>query len=152
MIKHKFKFTASLENADGHISAAIPIVIADVSPEDESALPSYEDAWKSAPCDSQQVANLIARGSLLSSIAIYVPNAAATVANSTLSSSDTEDEESSTRPLTPTSTQMTDPWEDIDLSRVPSYTTAIRSNRLYSFSGTLPGYESVVATPGRTRG
>ncbi|CEG75280.1 hypothetical protein RMATCC62417_10350 [Rhizopus microsporus] len=153
-IKHKLKFTVSLENADGHISelrAAIPIVIAEVSPEDENALPSYEDAWRSAPYDPQQVANLIARGDLPPSIAIYAPNAAATVANSTLSSSDTEDEESSTRPSTPTSTQMTDPWEGIDLSRVPSYTTAIRSNRLYSFSGTLPGYESVVATPGRTR-
>ncbi|OAD70436.1 hypothetical protein PHYBLDRAFT_148352 [Phycomyces blakesleeanus NRRL 1555(-)] len=35
----------------------------------------------------------------------------------------------------------------IDLSRVPSYTTAINSRRLYSFSGSLPTYDSV-SVPG----
>ncbi|KAG2198231.1 hypothetical protein INT46_005222 [Mucor plumbeus] len=164
-IKHKLKFTVSLTNADGHISelrAAIPVVIADISPEeDENALPAYEDAWKSAPYDPQQVAALIARGDLPPSIAISAPNEAAIGANTTLSSSDTDDEDHHTRPSTPVTPcvegyvapadgGLTLPWQGIDLSRVPSYTTAIRSNRLYSFSGSLPGYDSLVAVPGRT--
>jgi hypothetical protein len=143
---------------DLELRAAIPIVIAEVSPEnDENALPAYEDAWKSAPYDPQQVAALIARGDLPPSIAISSPNEAAIGVNTTLShSSDTEDESEHTNPNTPTpsddrcSNSLSLPWEGIDLSRVPSYTTAIRSNRLYSFSGSLPGYESLVAVPGRT--
>ncbi|RCH79661.1 hypothetical protein CU098_004729, partial [Rhizopus stolonifer] len=149
-IKHKLKFTVSLTNADGHISelrAAIPVVIAEVSPvEDENVLPAYEDAWKSAPYDPQQVATLIARGDLPPSIAISAPNEAAIGVHTSSSNSDTEDENEAhgqavVDPL---------PWEGIDLSRVPSYTTAIRSNRLYSFSGSLPGYDAVVAVPGRS--
>lgn len=126
------------------LRAAIPIVIAEVSPEqDENALPAYEDAWKSAPYDPQQLAALVARGDLPPSLAITAPNELASGANATLSSSDTEDEESSGDRL------GVNPWEGVDLSRVPSYTTAIRSNRLYSFSGSLPGYDAVVAVPGR---
>lgn len=124
-------------------------MIAEMSPEeDENTLPAYEDAWKSAPYDPQQVAALIARGDLPPSVAISTPNAAAIVANNSLASSDTEDDEPNTRPSTPVNTALL--WEGIDLSRVPSYTTAIRSNRLYSFSGSLPGYESAVAVPGRS--
>ncbi|KAI7897545.1 uncharacterized protein BX663DRAFT_533762 [Cokeromyces recurvatus] len=148
-VKHKLKFIVSLINADGHISelrAAIPIVIAEISPEeDENALPSYEDAWRSAPYDPQQVSQLIARGDLPPSIAISAPNEAASGVNAMLSSSDTDDENDSIR-----NNNTTPAWEGIDLSRVPSYTTAIRSNRLYSFSGSLPGYDAVVAVPGRS--
>jgi hypothetical protein len=178
-IKHKLKFTVSLINADGHISgklmvvmdggicmliylimqckilelrAAIPIVIAEISPEeDENALPAYEDAWKSVPYDPQQLAALVERGDLPPSLALTAPNQAAIDARSRLSS-DTDDEDS--RASTPTGSrssaadQLSLPWEGIDLSRVPSYTTAIRSNRLYSFSGSLPGYDSI-AVPGR---
>lgn len=156
------------------LRAAIPVVIAEISPEEDiNALPAYEDAWKSAPYDPQQVAALIARGDLPPSLAISAPNAAAGTANATLSSSDTDDEmDPLTQPNTPTSTDFNLntntnsssnnstsgggdgleplPWQGIDLSRVPSYTTAIRSNRLYSFSGSLPGYDSVVAVPGRS--
>lgn len=89
------------------------------------------------------------------SIAISAPNEAAIVANTTLATnSDTEDENDHTGPNTPTPNGSSEclglPWQGIDLSRVPSYTTAIRSNRLYSFSGSLPGYDSVVAVPGRS--
>lgn len=137
------------------LRAAIPIVISEISPEeDENVLPAYEDAWKSAPYDPQQVAALIARGDLPPSIAISAPNEAASAANRTLASSDTDDEgDSHTRSHTPTSlddNSLALPWQGIDISRVPSYTTAIRSNRLYSFSGSLPGYDSVVAVPGRS--
>ncbi|KAI9486917.1 MAG: hypothetical protein EXX96DRAFT_517266 [Benjaminiella poitrasii] len=152
-IKHKLKFIVSLINADGHISelrAAIPIVIAEISPEeDENALPAYEDAWKSAPYDPQQVAQLIARGDLPPSIAISAPNEAASGANTLLSSSDTDDENEASS-ATRNNNLNVPCWEGIDLSRVPSYTTAIRSNRLYSFSGSLPGYDAVVAVPGRS--
>jgi hypothetical protein len=162
------------------LRAAIPVVIAEISPEEDiNSLPAYEDAWKSAPYDPQQIAALIARGDLPPSLAISAPNEAACVANTTLSSSDTEDElDPLTQPNTPTSANFFNtsfhnlnsnnsttnnnntaaandtlgalPWQGIDLSRVPSYTTAIRSNRLYSFSGSLPGYDSVVAVPGRS--
>lgn len=140
------------------LRAAIPIVIAEISPtNDENALPAYEDAWKSAPYDPQQVAALIARGDLPPSVAISAPNEAAIGVNTTLShSSDTEEETDHSQPNTPLPggnriDTLPLPWEGIDLSRVPSYTTAIRSNRLYSFSGSsLPGYDSLVAVPGRT--
>lgn len=102
-----------------------------------NALPSYEDAWKTAPYDPQQVEALIARGDLPPSVAISAPNAAASGVNRTLQGSDTEEEND---------TNLTVPWDGIDISRVPSYTTAIRSTRLYSFSGSLPGYDAV---PGR---
>ncbi|KAI8877421.1 hypothetical protein K501DRAFT_230266 [Backusella circina FSU 941] len=154
-IKHKLKFTVSLINADGHISelrAAIPVVIAEISPEeDENALPAYEDAWKSVPYDPQQLAALVESGDLPPSLALTAPNQAAIDARSRLSS-DTDDEDS--RASTPTGGHreaadfLSLPWQGIDLSRVPSYTTAIRSNRLYSFSGSLPGYDSI-AVPGR---
>lgn len=125
--------------------AAIPIVIAEVSPEQgENALPAYEDAWKSAPYDPQQLAALIERGDLPPSLAMTAPNELASTANTLLSSSDTDTEEMSNR-----GSNDSNPWEGIDLSRVPSYTTVIRSNRLYSFSGSLPGYDAVIAIPGR---
>lgn len=139
------------------LRAAIPVIIAEISPEeDENTLPAYEDAWKSVPYDPQQVAALIARGDLPPSIAVSAPNEAAITANSTLATnSDTDDDNEHTHPNTPTTNGSNDslalPWQGIDLSRVPSYTTAIRSNRLYSFSGSLPGYDSVVAVPGRSR-
>lgn len=137
------------------LRAAIPIIISEISPEeDDNALPSYEDAWKSAPYDPQQVEALIARGDLPPSIAISAPNEAAIGASRTLASTDTDDEgDSHTQPSTPGSTNngsLELPWQGIDISRVPSYTTAIRSNRLYSFSGSLPGYDSVIAVPGRS--
>lgn len=145
------------------LRAAIPIVIAEISPEeDQNALPAYEDAWRSAPYDPQQLEALVARGDLPPSLAISAPNELASGATNLLSS-DTDDEAEtprSNRASTISSSSSTggnntntnllgNPWEGIDLSRVPSYTTAIRSNRLYSFSGSLPGYESIIAVPGR---
>ncbi|KAI8970271.1 hypothetical protein BDF20DRAFT_890212 [Mycotypha africana] len=152
-IKHKLKFIVSLMNADGHISelrAAVPIIIADISPEeDENALPTYEDAWKSVPYDPAQIAALVERGDLPPSIAISAPNEAAVAASQALvSSSDTDDDNDHSANSSLTNLNSTTAWEGIDLSRVPSYTTAIRSNRLYSFSGSLPGYESLVVVPG----
>ncbi|KAI9275774.1 hypothetical protein BDA99DRAFT_457465 [Phascolomyces articulosus] len=35
-------------------------------------------------------------------------------------------------------------WQGVDLSRVPSYSTACASRRLYSFSGSLPAYDTLV--------
>ncbi|KAI8337407.1 hypothetical protein BC941DRAFT_375033, partial [Chlamydoabsidia padenii] len=62
-VKHKLKLTVSLMNADGHISelrAAIPIVIAALSTE-EDALPTYENAWRSARYDPPLVQSLAIR-------------------------------------------------------------------------------------------
>ncbi|SAM05744.1 hypothetical protein [Absidia glauca] len=155
------------------LRAAIPIIIAAISlEEDTNALPAYEDAWRSAPYDPATISQLIASGALPPSLAVSIPNAAASMAHTSFSSDDgdrggeSEDninssntslsaETSTTQAtpidITPTSTGACDPlpWQGIDLSRVPSYTTAVRSNRLYSFSGSLPTYESV-SIPGRT--
>jgi hypothetical protein len=109
-------------------------------------LPTYEDAWKSAPYNPQELSDLIQQGHLPPSLALTAPNYAAHTADH-MFSSDTEDESDSS---TPTQENFSLPWEGIDLSRVPSYTTAIRSNRLYSFSGSLPGYDSI-SIPGVIR-
>ncbi|KAH8555305.1 hypothetical protein BGW37DRAFT_476638 [Umbelopsis sp. PMI_123] len=144
-IKHKLKFTVSLINLDGHISelrAAVPIVISSVSHTEEvNALPAYEDAWKSMPYDPEVLRQLIASGGMPRSLAVAMPNAAASSAQNP--NSDDDDEGSNDDRL---------PWDisGIDLSRVPSYTTAVRSNRLYSFSGSLPTYESI-SVPGVAR-
>lgn len=91
------------------------------------------------PYDAAALASLVASGSMPPSVAISIPNAAASraAAADSHSTDNSEDENGGDRL----------PWEGIDLSRVPSYTTAIRSNRLYSFSGSLPTYESI-AIPG----
>ncbi|KAI8384813.1 uncharacterized protein BYT42DRAFT_563728 [Radiomyces spectabilis] len=141
-IRHKLKFTVSLMNADGHISelrAAVPIIIAAITPDDDiNALPAYEDAWKSMPYDPATIAAMVASGSLPPSLAVAVPNEAAFRARTTAMG----DTESGVE-------EETSPWEGIDLSRVPSYTTATRSGRLYSFSGSsLPAYDTI-AVPGR---
>ncbi|KAI9305261.1 hypothetical protein BJ944DRAFT_265488 [Cunninghamella echinulata] len=165
-VKHKIKFTVTLINGDGHISelrAAIPIILATLSvEEDANALPAYEDAWKSVPYDPTTIAQLIASGGLPPSLAIATPNSAASLAATTFSNDDPPTGASTTTSLSPSSsssinnslvTEATNhddplPWQGLDLSRVPSYTTAIRSTRIYSFSGCLPTYDSL-AVPGR---
>ncbi|CDH48601.1 arrestin domain-containing protein [Lichtheimia corymbifera JMRC:FSU:9682] len=150
-IKHKLKFTVSLINGDGHISelrAAVPIIIAAVAPdEDANQLPAYEDAWKTLPYDTRTIEGMIASGNLPQSVAIAIPNAAANriqeipdSANNSGDEGEQQQQQHQQQPL---------PWEGFDLSRVPSYTTAVRSGRLYSFSGSLPTYESI-AIPGTT--
>ncbi|KAL0075699.1 hypothetical protein J3Q64DRAFT_1769164 [Phycomyces blakesleeanus] len=140
-IKHKLKFTVALVNADGHISelrAAVAIILAPISPdEDINWLPAYEDAWKSAPYDPSTLEEMVDRGQLPPSVAYTLPNAAASQAHTSIASEDSE--ELGDLPSLP--------WQGIDLSRVPSYTTAIHSRRLYSFSGSLPTYDSV-SVPG----
>ncbi|CAO3623902.1 unnamed protein product [Cunninghamella blakesleeana] len=163
-IKHKIKFTVTLINGDGHMSelrAAIPIVLAAMSvDEDVNALPAYEDAWKSLPYDPETIAQMIASGSLPPSLAFASPNQAASIAANTFSNDDTVSSSTSSNSISSShlSSQQQQqfdplPWEGVDLSRVPSYTTAIRSTRIYSFSGTsLPNYDSLAAVPGRQYG
>jgi len=149
-IKHKLKFTVSLINLDGHISelrAAVSLIISSVSHSEEvNALPAYEDAWKSMPYDPEVLRQLIASGGMPRSLAVAIPNAAASNAhhNTTHQNSDEDEEESGP------GDGLVWAFNGIDLSRVPSYTTAVRSNRLYSFSGSLPTYESI-GVPGVAR-
>jgi hypothetical protein len=128
------------------LRAAVPLIISSVAHSEEvNALPAYEDAWKSMPYDPEVLRQLIASGGMPTSLAMAIPNAAASSARQTTSqqNSDEEEEESVDDGLV---------WafNAVDLSRVPSYTTAVRSNRLYSFSGSLPTYESV-GVPGVAR-
>ncbi|KAI8391182.1 uncharacterized protein BYT42DRAFT_509054 [Radiomyces spectabilis] len=55
-------------------------------------------------------------------------------------STDDDEEEDSLQPYQPIL------WNGLDLSRVPSYTTAVQSNRFY-ISGSLPTYESICVPP-----
>ncbi|KAG2223955.1 hypothetical protein INT45_013412 [Circinella minor] len=152
-IKHKLKFTVSMMNADGHISelrAAIPIIIASLAPEEvANELPAYEDAWKSMPYDPVLVASLIASGDLPSSIARALPNEAASNIESTNTSTTTSSASSIDEDVVRGPEDPLPWWQGVDLSRVPSYSTACTSRRLYSFSGSLPAYDSLVL-PSRT--
>lgn len=135
-IKHKLKFTVCLVNEDGHISelrAAVPIILASVAPEEDAdELPAYEDAWKSLPYDPNTIAALISSGDLSASGFSRPSTQLFNDAGSTSGSSSSEDEGPA-------------PWEGFDLTRVPSYSTALRTGRQHSFSGpSLPPYESLV--------
>jgi hypothetical protein len=99
------------------------------------------------PYDPEVLAQLIASGGMPRSVAVAVPNAAASTAqqddrDGSEGSGSGEEEDDGT--------SMWPPFNGMDLSRVPSYTTAVRSNRLYSFSGSLPTYESI-SVPGVAR-
>ncbi|KAI9322185.1 hypothetical protein BX666DRAFT_1892369 [Dichotomocladium elegans] len=140
-ISHKLKITVSLKNSDGHTSelrATIPIIIASVAPEEEAnELPAYEDAWKTLPYDPITIANSVAAGHLPISLAFATPCPAASQVRPCCSetSSTVSDDGELDEPAG---------WQGADLTLVPSYTTAVRSNRLYSFSGpSLPTYDSI---------
>jgi hypothetical protein len=155
-VKHKLKITVSLTNADGHISgkrkpppikitpdiyakrpflelrAAIPIVIVTI-PEDEDALPTYENAWRSAPYHPPLVVSSLPIGATPSLPDLVQPDFGKPWLSSGPSSAS-----SSTSSL---ATEIMDYHPGVDLSRVPSYGTALRSRRPCSDS--LPTYESI---------
>jgi hypothetical protein len=61
-VRHKLKFTMSIENEDGHISelrAVLPIVI--VITNSISGLPAYEETWRTMPYDPVLMMALIRR-------------------------------------------------------------------------------------------
>jgi hypothetical protein len=61
-VKHKLKFTMSIENEDGHISelrAVLPVVIAITNT--IGGLPAYEEAWRTLPYDPVLMMALIRR-------------------------------------------------------------------------------------------
>ncbi|CAO3623768.1 unnamed protein product [Cunninghamella echinulata] len=143
-VSHKLKVTVALLNADKHVSelrVSIPISIIDATPEEDiNALPAYEDAWRSVLYQPQitiesphplspNPPTLCSRSSSASSF------------TSSLQSDDQEhyhDHHHSQQELDPI------PWLGTDLSRVPSYRTALRSERLYSITRRdLPSYDSL---------
>ncbi|GAA5799311.1 hypothetical protein EDC94DRAFT_650944 [Helicostylum pulchrum] len=61
-VRHKLKFTMSIENGDGHISelrAVLPIVI--TISNTTGGLPAYEETWRSLPYDPAVMMTLIRR-------------------------------------------------------------------------------------------
>ncbi|KAI7901984.1 uncharacterized protein BX663DRAFT_436565 [Cokeromyces recurvatus] len=134
-VKHKLKFIVALQNADGHISelrAAIPVIIAPMIPEEDgNELPAYEDAWRSIPCDAETLTPLIhvPRTNSLPSIDSN------SSLSSTLSNHQQQDDLLTPEPL---------PWMGFDISRVPSYGTALRSSVPCTLTPSLPNYESIV--------
>ncbi|ORX49121.1 hypothetical protein DM01DRAFT_1309175 [Hesseltinella vesiculosa] len=163
-VRHKIKVEITLVNQDGHISelrAALPVMVSAMSNDDAGALPAYEDTWKSIPYDPDTFARMVAEGMLPTSLVRATPNEAASLATQSVMDEPLMPSMSgNTTPLPsprPAHQESTDtpydplPWQALDLSRVPSYTTACRTNRLYSFSGSLPTYESAIAIPGQAR-
>ncbi|KAI8068516.1 hypothetical protein BC940DRAFT_332920 [Gongronella butleri] len=117
---HKLKITVALLNPDGHISelrVSMPIHLVETIPEEDgNALPAYEDAWRTLPY-SQDADR----------------SSPSSIASSSASSASASDDD-------------TLPWMCADLTRVPSYTTALRTGRLYSYSGnSLPSYDALLA-------
>ncbi|KAI8638926.1 hypothetical protein BD408DRAFT_393256 [Parasitella parasitica] len=152
-VKHKIKFAVALQNSDGHISelrAAIPVVIAPMLPEDDdNVLPAYEDAWRSIPYNVETLAHMIDMGEVSPSAAAAAPPPAPPAllatsdshstlsslsSNSVNSNSFSERDYMSPEPL---------PWMGIDISRVPSYTTALRTGTPCTLTPSLPNYESI---------
>lgn len=125
----------------------MPISLVELVPEeDATVLPAYEDAWKTAPY-YPAVINDMDLDSALSSVPASLRESqrsdrfscASLTTFSSASSGGDDNGEISDSPLDPL------PWMGVDLSRVPSYTTALRTGRLYSYSGnSLPAYDSIV--------
>ncbi|KAI8343150.1 hypothetical protein BC941DRAFT_410554 [Chlamydoabsidia padenii] len=127
-VYHKLKVSVSFVNPDGHISelrVSVPLSLVEMVPEEDvTVLPAYEDAWRSAPYHPTDIANSDTSSSNRHSYA------------SSASFSSEDD-------VLPCE-QDTLPWMGVDLSRVPSYATALRTGRLYSYSGySLPTYDSI---------
>ncbi|SAM07828.1 hypothetical protein [Absidia glauca] len=131
---HKLKVTVAFVNSDGHISelrVSIPLSLVEMVPEeDATVLPAYEDAWRSAPYNPSTNAN-------------SAPSSSSSSNRDSCASSASFSSEEDMHGDSPCQ-QDTLPWMGIDLSRVPSYTTALRTDRLYSYSGySLPAYDSI---------
>lgn len=148
-------------------------MIAPALPEDdENILPAYEDAWRSLPYDAQVLAQLIAMGEIPSncpSSSFSSPSSTpvssstrsrstttnssssdslASLSNSSLLSSarsslylEPEDEELfNTEQPTPAAVC----WRGMDICRVPSYATALRTTDVpCTLTSSLPTYESI---------
>ncbi|KAL7319611.1 hypothetical protein PS15m_002733 [Mucor circinelloides] len=161
-VKHKLKFSVALQNLDGHISelrAAIPVVIAPMLPEDDdNTLPAYEDAWRSIPYDAETLAHMIAMGEVPASAAAAAPPPPPPAPSSTsfppalILTSDSHSTLSSLSSNSVNSNSFSEedlltpeplPWMGIDISRVPSYATALRTGAPCTLSPSLPNYESI---------
>lgn len=150
---HKLKVTVAFVNSDGHISGTvqnlfsrvnlyqyllsfhtelrvtIPLSLVEMVPEeDATVLPAYEDAWRSAPYNPSTNS---------------APSSSSSSNRDSCASSASFSSEEDVHGDSPCQ-QDTLPWMGIDLSRVPSYTSALRTNRLYSYSGySLPAYDAI---------
>ncbi|KAI8977395.1 hypothetical protein BDF20DRAFT_874576 [Mycotypha africana] len=173
-VKHKLKFTVSLLNADGHLSelrAAIPVVIAPLLPEDENVLPAYEDIWRSIPCNPELFAQMIALNGisappLSTSPLSQSPQLVASDSSSTLSSLSSVNSSSAISSsnnnsnrhdgssfseddlliMPPATAFPSAGLMGLDLSRCPSYSTALRTGApSCALLSSLPSYESTIA-------
>ncbi|KAI8876883.1 hypothetical protein K501DRAFT_231270 [Backusella circina FSU 941] len=141
-VKHKIKFTVSLQNEDGHISelrAAIPVVIAPILlEEDLNALPSYEETWRSIPYDpyaQEQMVSMDDHRSERPSRSSSCDSYSSISTSSTLSTTSSSFDEDRLEPV---------PWMGMDICRVPSYSTAVRTANIpCHIAPSLPSYESI---------
>ncbi|KAI8381390.1 uncharacterized protein BYT42DRAFT_303596 [Radiomyces spectabilis] len=153
-IKHKLKFVISLVNADGHFSelrCAVPVVIIDsfAQQSELNMLPSYDQTWRSVPYE-QAALDVLATSPSQSGagLALTENREPITISGRTRSVSIS----STTSPRVDGSREE-DPnlwWHGMNLSRVPSYGTAMQ-NEPAPFSSSLPAYDQLSMSPHRTR-
>lgn len=109
------------------LRASIPVVITPMVPEQVGEdLPPYQDAWRSITShDPETLAHMIAMGEVIPPSDSY---SSLSSSNSSLS-----DEE------------VTTPWMGVNISRVPSYATALRTGNIPCHaSSSLPTYDSII--------
>lgn len=125
--------------------------------DDDNTLPAYEDAWRSIPYDAETLAHMIAMGEVPASAAAVAPPPPLAPAStsfppaliltsdshSTLSSLSSNSVNSNSFSEEDLLTPEPLPWMGIDISRVPSYTTALRTGAPCTLSPSLPNYESI---------
>jgi hypothetical protein len=117
------------------LRAAIPVVIAPMAPEEDgNFLPAYEEALRSVPYTAETTARLIDTGEIhyYATTAMLSPPTMSD-SHSTLSSSESEEDEPESLP-----------WRGVNISRVPSYATALRtSGHSCQIPSELPTYDSI---------
>lgn len=123
--------------------------------DDDNVLPAYEDAWRSIPYDAETLAHMIAMGEVSPSAAAAAPlpaPPASSVPPALILTSDSHSTLSSLSSSSVNSNSFSEedlltpeplPWMGIDISRVPSYTTALRTGVPCRLSPSLPNYESI---------
>ncbi|KAG0174368.1 hypothetical protein DFQ28_006650 [Apophysomyces sp. BC1034] len=155
-IRHKLKFIISLINADGHLSelrCSVPVIIVDsfAQQTELNMLPAYDQTWRSVPYDPSVVAALRTANAVLPPAPQH-SREPVTISGHTRSlsiASNNIKNDQQPAPVEPNDNNDDEDslwWQGMDLSRVPSYRTALQ-NEPVALSSSLPTYDSLAMTP-----
>ncbi|KAF7732032.1 hypothetical protein EC973_007137 [Apophysomyces ossiformis] len=163
-IRHKLKFIISLINADGHLSelrCSVPVIVIDsfAQQTELNTLPAYDQTWRSVPYDPAVLAALRSSPStsILPALAPQHSREPVTISGHTrslsIASNNIKNDQTPMGPSDDPSNGNDDNdneaslwWQGMDLSRVPSYRTALQ-NEAVPFSSSLPTYDSLAMSP-----